>query len=131
MRRAITRRSPSRKRRFAMAIENFLDAHARRPFDFIIGIDEGQAEPRGQPAADGRLADAHQTHQDQRRFDARFGIFIISQHDERGYTAACACGNAVPPALAAQSNCSRFKRTMKISRYDPVRRRRSPLFGSC
>ncbi len=59
----MTRRSPSRKAGSPKRCENFADAVAGRGLDLMVGIEEGQAEGRGQAAADGGLAGAHQTDQ--------------------------------------------------------------------
>ena len=42
-----------------MAGEYVGDAHAGSAFDLRVGIDERDAEPRAEPAADRRFADAH------------------------------------------------------------------------
>ena len=46
--------------------ENFRDRHAGRAFDFVVGIDERNAEPRGETAADRRFAGAHHADQHDR-----------------------------------------------------------------
>ena len=43
--------------------EDFRNGHAGGAFDLGIGVDKGKPEPRGEPAADRRLASAH--HADQ------------------------------------------------------------------
>src|SRR5664279_3579189 len=47
----------------AVLVEDFRNGHAGGAFDLAIGIDKGNREPGGEPAADRRLAGAH--HADQ------------------------------------------------------------------
>jgi hypothetical protein len=49
--------------RLAVAGKEFLDAAAGGALDFLIGIDEGQAELLGQAPADRAFARAHQADQ--------------------------------------------------------------------
>ena len=51
---------------FAAMGENIGDAHPGRLFDFRVGVNERNAEPRGQPAADGGFAYAHHADQHDR-----------------------------------------------------------------
>ena len=50
----------------AVTGEDFRDRHAGGDFDLGVGVDEAQAEPRGEPAADRRLAGAHHADQHDR-----------------------------------------------------------------
>ena len=52
--------------RLAVGGEDFRDGHAGGLFDLDVGIDERNAEPGGQPAADRRLARAHHADQHHR-----------------------------------------------------------------
>ena len=50
----------------AVALEHFGGGEAGGVLDRRVAVDEGQAEPLGEPAADGRLAGAHQPDEDDR-----------------------------------------------------------------
>ncbi|VVT10435.1 hypothetical protein SPHINGO361_120583 [Sphingomonas sp. EC-HK361] len=73
---------------FVEAVENLGDGHARRRLDLVIGIDEGKPEARREPAADRRLADAHQPDEHDRLAGPGGGWGGAAlQHRVRGYTA--------------------------------------------
>ena len=48
-------------KRFAEAIKNLRNRHARRGFDFIVRIDERHSQPHGQSSAHRGFAHTHQT----------------------------------------------------------------------
>ena len=64
--RAITRASPARKYGSPCVAKISGDGHAGGTFDLGVGIDETDAEPGGEPAADRRLAGAHHADQHDR-----------------------------------------------------------------
>ena len=51
---------------FAVVLEDVLDRLAGRLLDLLVGIDEGQLEPGGEPAPDGGLAAARHADQHER-----------------------------------------------------------------
>ena len=72
--RAMTRRSPSRKVGLAEPLEYFCDGHSGRFLDFLIGVDEIEAQAARQPAADAGFADAHHPDQHDRPVDMWHGV---------------------------------------------------------
>ena len=77
--------------RFAITVENLSNRQASRQFDFVIGIDEGQAKPRTKTSSDSRLADAHQPDEHNRAHRRRIEK-CVGSHIGGGYTAAVAIG---------------------------------------
>lgn len=125
---------PISKAVFAEMCENFRYRHAGGGGDFLIRVDEGKPQSRGEPSTNCRFSRTHHPYENDRAMIPSLCRFPVPLHDGRGYTAMRPQRKSqfaaifLPDQRIITTGIMKFKRTdSNIISQGPRRRTRLPI----